>query len=90
MDSYLHYWRKLPLVLTDHAYEKSNDLRMSIWDIKQILEYSRDCLESKREKDKLERCSTWRGNNIKFVLKKAYSGWTESISWIVITIIEER
>ena len=90
MDSYLHTWRNLPVILTDPACEKSSEIRMSIWDLIQILEYSTNCLKNRRKEDKLERCSTWRGHNIKIVLKKAYSGWTDSISWIVITIIEER
>ena len=90
MDSYLHTWKNKPVILTDHACEKAFEIQMSTWDIIQILEYSEDCLKDKREKDKFERCSTWKGHNVKIVFKKAYSGWTERISWIIITIIEER
>lgn len=87
---YLYIWNNKPVVLTDHALEKSVQLQMSIYDIITILDYSYDCLEIRREKDKFERCSSWKGNDIKIVFKKEYSGWTECVSWIIITIIQGR
>lgn len=90
MCEFSHKWRNLPIVLTNHAYDKSADIQLSLWDIQQILEYSEDCLENKREINKFERCTKWRKKDIKIVFKKEYSQWTDKISWIIITIIERR
>lgn len=87
---YLYAWKNKPVILTDHAAEKSMQLQMSIYDIIAVLDDSYDCLMNKREKDKFERCSSWKGKDIKIVFKKGYSGWTECVSWIIITIIKGR
>ena len=38
-------WKNLPIVLTDHAYDKSYEIDLAMCDIIQLLEYSDDCLE---------------------------------------------
>ena len=67
-----------------------NDIQMSVLDLIQILEYSEDCLNEKRKKDIFERCTKWRKQEIKIVFKKEYSNWTDSLSWIIITVIKRR
>ena len=81
-------WKNLPIILTDHALDKSYDIGLSMYDIEQLLEYSDDCLEDKREKKIFERCTKWRGNDIKIVFKKDYTKWLDSNCWLIITIIE--
>ena len=87
---YLYSWKNMPIVLTDHAYEKAFKINLSMWDIVQILEYSDDCMDSKREKGVFERCTKWAGNDIKIVFKKSFSLWLNCQSWFIITIIERR
>lgn len=81
-------WNNLPIVLTNHAWDKSAEIGLDMWDIMQLLEYSDDCLEDKREINKFERCTKWGGNDIKIVFKKDYTKWLDSLCWVIITIIE--
>lgn len=85
----MYTWRGFPIILTDHAYDKMYNIRLSMWDLIQILDYSDDCLKGQR-KDIFERCTKWRKKEIKIVFKKEYSKWTNSLSWIIITVIERR
>ena len=43
----MYTWRGFPIILTDHAYDKMSNIRLSMWDLIQILDYSEDCLEDK-------------------------------------------
>lgn len=81
-------WNNLPIVLTNHAWDKSADIGLSMWDIMQLLEYSEDCLEDKRKINTFERCTKWGGKDIKIVFQKDYSRWSNSNCWLIITIIE--
>lgn len=85
----MYTWRGFPIILTDHAYDKMSNIRLSMWDLIQILDYSEDCLEDKR-RDVFERCTKWRKKEIKVVFKKEYSKWAESLGWIIITVMERR
>lgn len=88
MCEHMWIWNNLPIVLTNHAWDKSADIGLSMWDIIQLLEYSEDCLEDKRKVNKFERCTKWRGKDIKIVFQKDYTKWSNSNCWLIITIIE--
>lgn len=83
-------WKDIPIVLTHHAYDKSYEIGLTLWDVSLLLEYGEDCLQQRREKFIFERCSKWGKNDIKIVFKKEYTNWYNQICWIIITIIQGR
>lgn len=79
--------RGTPLLLTNHGKEAAEDLRITAWDVADLLEGSQDCAVSRRQRGIEERCVPWKSGKLRIVVARSASGWLDSPeAWIVINI----
>jgi hypothetical protein len=80
------HWRGLPIIPSDHADDACFDLNLDYWDIAALLEASVKCKDSRRGKNKEDRCAPWKGKTLRVIVAQTTSGWVEGPCWVVINI----
>src|SRR5688572_25288947 len=79
-------WQGLSLVPTAHAIDRMQDLGIDLHDVASILESGHDCHQGPRKGNIRERCDQWRGQTLRIVVGREYSGFVEGEAWVIINV----